>query len=158
MAAYKKAVPLADLLKAEMKRRRLTQEQAAAEMQVKQPTINRWLTGAAVPKPLYFDRLATFLDVDEDTVVRAAHLQQQRRRTAEQDFAVLEQRIAELEADLEQVRLGNVIDMDTMLKRSEEVRKAAERIAASQGLQTGPTGRRSSRIPTGETPEEPEPT
>lgn len=120
MGAYKRAVPLPMMLRAEMGRRKLTQEQAALELQVKQPTINRWLNGAAIPKPHYYRRLEAFLDVDGAVIAQAIRLQQLERTDSDERVEQLERRIVELEEALRvaAARPGSVTPITTHRKQA----------------------------------------
>lgn len=59
---------------AEIRRRRralaLTAKEVGERIGVAQPTITKWENGPARPEERYFDKIAEFLEVDRDEVIR----------------------------------------------------------------------------------------
>ena len=63
---------IAELIRHEVKRRGLSQRQAAAEMGVNQSLLSRWLSGdGSVPRSDNCARIAEFLNLDPVDVLRA---------------------------------------------------------------------------------------
>jgi transcriptional regulator with XRE-family HTH domain len=63
---------LADLIRATMRERGLTQSAAAEELGVPQSILNRWLSGQHVPSAQHCPRVAAFLGVRRDDVMKMA--------------------------------------------------------------------------------------
>jgi transcriptional regulator with XRE-family HTH domain len=63
---------LADQIRDEMQKRGLTQSMAAEELGVPQSILNRWLSGQHVPSAQHCPRVAAFLGISREEVMRMA--------------------------------------------------------------------------------------
>lgn len=72
MPEYKDVVELGTVLRRHRKAMKMSQNEVAVAVGVKQATVARWEDGRR-PEPRYFDALAGFLDVERDLVVKLAH-------------------------------------------------------------------------------------
>ena len=72
MPSTNEPVELGNALLRHRKKLGLTQKQAAARLNVDQPTWHRWEAGRR-PRQDFFDRLAEFLEVSREQVVLLAH-------------------------------------------------------------------------------------
>lgn len=72
MVSYNDPVELGTVLRLHREKLHLKQKDVATLLDVQQPTVHRWEKGRR-PEPEFFDRIARFLDITRDEVIRLAH-------------------------------------------------------------------------------------
>jgi transcriptional regulator with XRE-family HTH domain len=92
-----------DLLGAALDANNLTQEEAAARLGVKQPTVNRWLSGKDTPADKHVPALVELTGLPQDQILEALHRQRLSSASMPTRVASLEAEVAALRTTLDEV-------------------------------------------------------
>jgi transcriptional regulator with XRE-family HTH domain len=94
--AYKTHMTISEVLAECLSHDGLTQDDAATRLGVKQPTVQRWVTGKDVPSDRYVETIASLTGLTTARVLDAIHRQRMQRSTLPERVTALEGQISEL--------------------------------------------------------------
>lgn len=100
---YKKGMTISEVLADALARTDLTQDDAARLLGVKQPTVQRWVTGKDTPSDRYVSAIVKMTGISERRILDAIHAQKLKARSLPSRVAALETEVRQMRSEMSEV-------------------------------------------------------
>lgn len=100
---YKRGMTISEVLSGYIAAGELTQEDAARVLGVKQPTVQRWVSGKDTPSDRYVPAIVKMTGLSERRVLDAIHAQKMKTQSLPARVSALEDDVRQMSADLAEV-------------------------------------------------------